>query len=1102
MLTVYSASAGSGKTYNLVLDYLAACFRSHLGSFLKLQNRRLYTCASCAGYQHILAITFTNNAAAEMKDRVVKQLNVLAFAKTADDIKQNDLENLCKKIFGDRDDLSREECFIFIHETSKALLHSILYDYARFSITTIDCFIQRIIRSSALYLNLSMNYAIQIRLTEFFRMAIEQYICELPKDNQQFGFVVKELLWQLEDKGYANINMFLSKGLDIIYGDAEKSHPHLQNFHDVDELIKTIEEWKKNKNAVLETCKKEIKPLAEQAVQILKDAETDNFRPNQKYNWDQWFANVTNDPFNLSKGFDSSRYLKEMDESKVLTPLKNVKNPNKEKKLEYGLRVKSLFEQIRDIVLKNAKTFFTFHILTKNANLLLVLKALQYHTETIKEQTNSFFLSESNPLLYDEIQRNNGETLFEKMGQYQQFFIDEFQDTSLMQWEDLKPLIINAMSSTGNLTLFGDVKQSIYRFRNGEAELFFHLSDFDRLKKSKDTDIAALLRDRDDFQYKPLKTNYRSQSSVIEFNNRFFQFYSKSLNQEDYYADVEQQTRPDKEGGLVQIFQSEKDNPKDIQKVWPECGDAFYKDVYSNLPAGAADLLYAVKDAKKRGYAYGDIAVLLSGRSKCNDFAQYLMLADIPVVTSESLQLCDNPNINVIISTLRIITNPSDSLSQTVLLQFLAQKHGQDFHEILSKSDGKNFNSLLKEYFDIQDFTENMVLWRTNPFLISVKEIIRFYDFSRNADPFVADFIDLILQYTQTQVASTANFLVWWDELNQHSETIPRLSLEGASDAVRLMTIHASKGLEYPVVITQCTAANPHAAYYWVTDGNTGQSCYVKHEKDMEYSDFQQEYEEENTKKELDALNLWYVDFTRARDMLYILTDFPAEAKPDEKKRTKKDTETKEKKDIKTIIYKFVTDVEKPLEKTENSIYYSGFFDWKNPNADKERSFSKSSLSVTCSELFLCGNPKVKVMQSETDTASMDAGTHIHGFLQKLTLFPTTQEEAAAIVAGEPDEIRERLLQLFERTATDATLRPYFYLDEGDRVLNEAPIITETGEEKRPDRIVFKPDHVMIIDYKTGREYKAKYETKLAEYKNYISQMGYQDVRTKILYID
>lgn len=1110
MLTVYSASAGSGKTYNLVLDYLASCFKSHLYSFLRMQDRRLYSCATCTGYQHILAITFTNNAAAEMKERVVKQLNVLAFAKTAEDLKQNDFDNLCWKVFGEKHDLSRNECFHFINETSKALLHSILYDYARFSITTIDCFIQRIIRSSALYLNLSMNYAVQIRLNDFFRMAIEQYISELPMNNQQFNVVVKELLWQLDDKGHANINRFLTKGLDIVYGSAEKSHPYLKNFQDVESLLQIMEEWKKNKNSILENCKKKVKPLADQAIGIFQEAETDGFRPNQKHNWDKWFAHVSNDPFNLEKGFNASRFQKEMDETNTLTelnkPKKKEEEARKEKKLEYGLRLKSVFEDIRDVVLKKAKSFLTYHILSKNANLLLVLKALQSHTEVIKEQTNTFFLSESNPLLYDEIQLNNGDTLFEKMGQYQQFFIDEFQDTSQMQWEDLKPLIINAMSSSGDLTLFGDVKQSIYRFRNGEAELFYHLSDFDRLKKSSDTDIAALLRNQDDFQYRPLKTNFRSQSFVIEFNNQFFQFYSKCLNQDEgYYADVKQDTRPDKVGGLVQILESLKDSPKDIRRVWPECKDDFFNNTYSKLPAAAADLLYAVMDARNRGYAYGDMAVLLSGRTKCNDFAQYLMLADIPVVTSESLQLCDSPNINVIVSTLRILVNPSDSLSQTVILQYLAQKHKLDFYEIMDDYDGGNFISILEKKFDIQCFTDNMALWRNNPFLIAVKDIVRFYGFPKSADPFIADFMDLVFQFTQTQIASPANFLTWWDDLNMHSETIPRLSLDGVADAVRLMTIHASKGLEYPVVITQCTSSNSHTSLYWVTEKNTGQSCYVTHEKDMEFSDFQAEYEEENTKRELDSLNLWYVDFTRACDMLYILSEFPAEKKAEtenNRKKTNIEENIKDKTDIKTILSNFAKDTKNNLEKTQESIYHYGDFKWQKPTNEKKERLAKSSLEVTCSDLFLCGNPAIKVTQSEADTESTETGTHIHNFLQNLTHFPSNKEEMDTLVAKEPVKIRERLCQLFSKIVEDADLHPYFLLDEGDRVMNEAPIITENGKTKRPDRIVFKPDHVMIIDYKTGREHKDEYKTQLAEYQKYLSQMGYKDVRTKILYID
>ena len=1100
MLTVYSASAGSGKTYNLVFDYLATCFKGHLSAFLKLKDRSQYLCPLCAGYQHILAITFTNNAAAEMKERVVKQLNALAFAKTADDLNQDDFNTLCQKVFGKKHNLSRDECFLFIHETSKALLHSILYDYARFSITTIDSFIQRVIRSSALYLNLSMNYAVQIRLTDFFRMAIEQYICELPNDDVQFKVVVKELLWQLEDKGYVNINRFLTKGLDIIYKNAEESHSHLKNFKEVNELLQIVEEWKNRQNAILEDCKEKVKPLAKEALQIFQNANNDDFRANQNTSWDKWFANVGDDPFNLIKGFENSKCVKGMNEKNVLSdnlkPKKSTKQEREDKKADYTLQLKDLFEKIKKIIMENANPFFTFRALTKNANYLLVLKALQNHIENIKVQTNSFFLSESNPLLFDEIQMNNGEPLFENMKQYRHIFIDEFQDTSQMQWFDLKPLIINAMSDAGSLTLFGDVKQSIYRFRNGDAELFYHLSSFDRMKNSDDTDLAALLGSSENFHFIPLQTNHRSQSAIVDFNNRFFDFYARSIQQDAYYEDVTQKIKPNKEVGLVQIYAYEKEKYKDIRLIWPDCKEDFYQNVYLSMPIAEAELLYAVMDAKRRGYSFGDMTVLLSGRGKCNDFARCLLSADIPVVTSESLQLCDNPNINVIISTLRILANPSDILSQTAVLQYFAQKQNLNFNDVLIKSNGQNFFTLLSEYFDIQDFAKKMKEWQSNPFLVMMKDIIRFYGFSPDADPFIADFIDLSFQYTQTQIASTTNFLSWWDDLNLHKDTIPRLSLEGVSDAVQLMTIHASKGLQFPVVITQCTTSSSHDTFYWVTDEDTNQSCYVKHQKELEYSDFQSGYNEEKSKKELDSLNLWYVDFTRAVDMLYILSDFSSDKSEDKKEAEEPKTS------VKHILRQFVANPLNRLEKKEETLYYFGKWDWKIKKPDQITSIPESPFQVTCSELTFCGNTSLKVPQTETDTESTETGTHIHNFLQNLTHFPSNKEEMDTLVAKEPVKIRERLCQLFSKIAEEPDLRPYFILDEGDRVMNEAPIITENGKTKRPDRIVFKPDHVMIIDYKTGREHKDEYKTQLAEYQRYLSQMGYKDVRTKILYID
>lgn len=1098
MIKVYSASAGAGKTYNLVLDYLATCFKSHLKSFLALKDRQRYTCTLSNDYQHILAITFTNNAAAEMKERVIRQLNAFAFAHSVHDLDRNDFDNLSLKVFGKSHSIPEEECFIFLNETSKSLLNSILYNYARFSITTIDSFIQRVIRSSALYLNLNMNYAVQIRLTDFFQMAIEQYICELSHNEQQFQVVVKELLRQFEDQGAASINQFLSKGLNILYYDAEKSHPYVKKFSEISDLLKIIDSWKKNKSIALTKCKQLVKPLAEQALAIIHTAENDGVLTNQQMKWDKWFAHIQEDPFEQEKGFDTSRCHQEINESKIFTISKTGPKAEKERKEAlknvYAEQVKDLFEQVREIVLKYAKSYFTCHILGKNANPLLVLSALKYHIENIKEQTDSFFLVESNPLLNDEIlSETNGGPLFEKLSFYKHFFIDEFQDTSLMQWQDLKPLIINSLSENGSLTLFGDVKQSIYRFRNGEAELFYRLSDYERLINTRsEQDLVNMLQDPQDYLFEPLKKNYRSRSSVIEFNNHFFRFYSNVLEKSDYYSDVEQSIRPDKKGGLVQIYCYNKLNYKDIRNVWEDCPEEFYKTVYLKLPHEEAELLYAVMDAKKRGYAYGDMAILLSGRSKCNDFAQCLIRADIPVITSESLQLCDNPNINLIISTLRFLLYPSDTLAQTVILDFFSKKQNINLNTALNSNNFEDFFTLMENLFEIQDFRKTAEQWKKSPFLITLKDIILFYGFARDADPFIADFFDLVLHYTQTQIASIADFLVWWDDINLYRETIPRLSLSKASNAIRIMTIHGSKGLEFPVVITHTTAeSNSNRTHYWITDASSGQSCYVKHEKNMQFSDFQNEYEEEEDKCHLDRLNLWYVDFTRARDMLYILTE-KSEGFSDKDKKP----------DIKKTISQFINNQQINVVEIEDGVYSFGDFDWQNAQVTEPEANEETNFRVYCSDMSFCGNPAIKVNVSESNQESLDEGTLIHDFLQKLTVFPATQEEREATLAGNPEEMKERLNQLFNKTAMDPALRPYFYLDPEDSVLNEAPIITGTGEVRRPDRIVFKPDHVMVIDYKTGKEYKAKYESQLKEYQECMQEMGYQDVRAKILYID
>ncbi len=1088
MFKVYSASAGAGKTYNLVLDYLAACFKSHLSGFLKLVNKKEYQCDHCTGYKQILAITFTNNAGSEMKDRVVRQLHAFAFVQTVEDLNADDFDNLSIKVFGDDSPLSAEDRFIFLNRTAKALLHDILYDYAQFSITTIDSFIQRVIRSSALYLNLSMNYAVQIRLNDFFRMAIEQYICELSSNNGQFDVVVKELIQQMEDKGKANIRRFLTNNLKILYQDTEKSHPFVKNLSDITVLQKVIDSWRMECKTIENVCKAAIKPLCEEALAIFIQAGLEGIAPNGSSKWNEWFKTVQEDPFEKSKGFENSKLQKGINPDRIFN-----KAPKAEDLRDsYIQQIIALFEQIKAKVEPFARRYFTCRALSQNANGLLVLSTLASHIEEIKTKTDSFFLSESNPLLNDKITSGEGDSLFDKFHFYRHLFIDEFQDTSLMQWEDLKPMIINALSDGGDTTLFGDVKQSIYRFRNGDVDLFYRLMDYDRLTKSAtDQDVANLVH-KDSFKTEPLRVNRRSYSSIIQFNNNFFQYYAKKVNKEGYYSEVEQDYQEKKKGGLVQLFCYNKKDFKDIRTVWSGCSEEFFQNVYLQMKAEEAELLYAVMDAKNRGYEYGQMAVLLRGRAKCNLFAQRLMAAGVPVETSDSLQLCDNPGINLLISTLNRIIHPDDKLAQTTILHYLANKCQLPLHSVLEKCERTSFFEVMASQFQKPDIQELFSRWKQEPLQVTVKELIRFYDFQEDENPFIADFLDLVHEYVQTQAASIGGFLDWWNDLHTSGETIPRLSLSGSTGAVRLMTIHASKGMEFPVVITWCNASTPQPTSYWVQDTVSEQYCYIEHKKNLQFSDFQPEYEEEEDKRQLDVLNLWYVDFTRAKDMLYILTEFPEQSKSDEY-------------DIKNLLKSFAnneyTDSQIEVQKQHETLYYYGDFDWQKPNKKAEKQEKENPLRVTCSEMTFCDNESMSVKSSETVSEAIDTGTHIHQFLQKLTQFPNTQEEREKLVADEPEEIRERLLQLFERTEKDPTLRPYFYLDEGDSVLNEIPIVTQNGATLRPDRIVMKSDHVMIIDYKTGREHAAKYEAQLEEYVQCLREMGYPDVRKDILYV-
>lgn len=1103
MFNVYSASAGSGKTYNLVLDFLATCFRPHCNDFIKKNEKKTFKCTACSGYSHILAITFTNNAASEMKTRLVEWLTKIAFAKQKDDIAENDYKNLYVKCFGANNDFF-DDAFVFFKECSNALLHNILYDYSQFSITTIDSFIQRVIRSSALYLGLNTNYEVQIRLSDFYNTAIELFVSSLSEKNAHLLVIASELSQRLEEKGKASVKDFLTDSLDLIYKDAERSYDFVRICQNTENINRIVADWRGNyfkfKKLYGETMHQKLEPVSNKAAIIIEAAAADGFTPNNNTKWDVFFKNLPNEEshwLNLyaqsQKGPKYSKTLSKKANPKMI--LSKGKSKNTELFESYVQQLIELFEEAKEIILDFAYDYISYSTLAQNSNQLLVLSKLKDLMDSLKYQTDTFFLSESNPLIYEKVKsESQGLTLFEKVAFYKNFFLDEFQDTSRMQWEDLKPMLLDALSSKeknfGNVTIFGDVKQSIYRFRNGDVKLFHNLLKYDKFAKNE-PELSSVVEEKD-FNKVPLDRNWRSLPAVVKFNNDFFATYSKTLGMEDYYEDVEQKYSEKHSDGLVKITTCTDGSTalNNILEVWPDCDPKYHKEIYSKLNFIETEVLYAVKDAQQRGYDYSDMMILMSTNNKCAEVADVLVAAGIPMVTTESLRLSDNTAIELIISILYFYLNPDDIIRQTVILKYFAKLKGVDFVGLLTNKC--SFEKKL-EILEMQDFCDKINEIFSNPFVFAIKELVVYCRFSKGYNPFVADFLDIVNEYDSKNISTVEHFLQWWNDLVYgDTKSSPKLSLLNSQNAVKVMSIHKSKGMESPVVITVCDTPTNTESYIWVTDKKSNTPCYVKFSEMLQYSQFHDDYLKEVEDKKLDYLNKWYVAYTRAKDVLYIIG-----------KSKHKSEKSKESDNTKMSICRNLLDfaaINPEIICDSDGCYHFGNIDHRKKIAESDDAKQAAeNINICFSNISFYGNRRIKIQNSDDDERKL--GTEIHNALQKITCFPKSDEEIESLLSVHPEKLRDSLRNVFRQISHDEDLHQYFYPDDGDIVRNEAEMVTEDGEVKRPDKVVFKPDHVMVIDYKTGKEHPDVYEKQLSEYRSCLLKAGFQDVRSRILYL-
>ncbi|PCI08008.1 MAG: DNA helicase UvrD [Flavobacteriaceae bacterium] len=1035
---VYNASAGSGKTFTLVKEYLK----------ILLDTDDIFR------FQNILAITFTNKAAAEMKERVLESLRDFA------DGNQGDLFLMIKV----ECNLSEDK----IKERSTRVLNSILQNYSAFNITTIDSFTHRIVRSFAFDLGLSLNFEVEMDARSIIDEAVDLLISKIGTDQQ----LTKTLIDFSLDKA-AN-----DKAWDIA-NDLKDFATILLNETDVTQLQKiedkSIQDFTDLKNKLKKQqviFEKEFKEIGEKG---LEEINTMNLEFGDFYYslLPKHFDALSKD-INKAKFFDDGKLRERIEENMFYSKSKSDEIKNSiEEILPTLLELYAESEKIYQQYLLNS-------LVLKGLIPLAVLKHINSSLNEIKEDNNIRLNAEFNRLISDQIKNEPAPFIYERIGEkFRYYFIDEMQDTSQLQWQNLIPLIENALTSEtikkerGSLMLVGDAKQAIYRWRGGKAEQFINLSNDENpftIKKFPEN----------------LDTNYRSYSEIIDFNNQFFTHVSGFLGNDDYkdlYLTGNQQKKNKREGGYVQISFVEKPKEKEERAlIFPE-------------------KVYEIIQNLDPEFDLSDVCILVRKKKEGIAIADYLTEQNINIVSSETLLLKNNVNVDFTINILTYLQFPEHKKAAADSLYFICNRFDldKDVHPFVSgaidKTPTEYFKSLEEFgiYFDQYEFLQL-------PFYDAIEYLIRSFKLVENSDAFVQAFLDVILEYQNKKGSGLADFLEFWKAKKENlSIAIPEIK-----GAVKIMTIHKAKGLEFPVVIYPYDLdiyreIKPKVWYEQLDkEAYLGfDTTLIDYSKKIGYiSEYGNSlFNERRQEVQLDNLNLLYVALTRPVEQLYIITE--------SHKKTNPLNEAKKYSDF-FVDYINTIGVDNGWVQNDE-VYYIG-----DSKRISEKENSKSEVKSIQQEQFISSSWKNKnisivsrsslLWDTEQGTA-IEYGNLIHEILSKIKTIDDV-DLAIQNYISEGVINKEKAIEIevrIKEVINHPILKEYYQANLD--ILNEQELLTSEKQLQIPDRIVLNKKTATIIDYKTGFPNK-KYHKQIRSYANSLSEIGYHISKMLLIYIN
>ncbi|MBJ6142497.1 exodeoxyribonuclease V subunit beta [Hymenobacter sp. BT559] len=1159
---IYSASAGSGKTYQLTKEYLKLALGYPQPA--DPTGERSY---NPSYFKSILAITFTNDAAGEMKERIVGALR--RFAQGAEDKPDALLAEVAAE-------LAQEEQFPphlatpaewqrEVRRRAAATFKLVLYHYADFAVSTIDSFVQRIVTAFTRELGLPASFEVELDTDSVLRTAVAALLDKVNRDPQS-----KLLSQTLADYALGqaeqgrNWNKLPDELLDFgrnLFNEsvheavAQLGQKTMADFRTLDQEIR--QRLRDTEEAVQVQTDRALAALAGAGIEAEHLAGGANGIHGHFRSWERWLgapdAKADFPTATARKVVDSGKWWSDKAKKAGLVPAVEAVQPELE--AAFGELLDLRLTHLPNYLLLKALQPFLFH-----ASLLSELNKL---VEEISRERNVVLISEFNRRIAAIVLNEPVPFLYERLGEkYRHLLIDEFQDTSVLQWNNLLPLVENAVANGGLSLAVGDAKQAIYRWRGGELEQILRLYQRDTgalASRARDADMQRLLSERyytlqSTLEPRSLAVNFRSEPAIIDFNNEFFTYVrERSVEGElvaGIFEDGFQQEVPEATprsllagnadlgagapAGHVELLFTQKDAP--ARRYVPTTGQ-YLDEPLPGYPAEAVLdynestcylALQLIEQALSDGHQLREVAVLCRTRWQSRLVAKFLKERGFPIISADSLALQFAEVVNLLVAIMRVLHQSSDTLARAealLLVDKVVRRQpptpGRARHIAAvanDKESGKPFFDELRSLgFDVEEHkTGNLGLYELTERLLGIFGLL-----GANAESdYLFRFLDLTLEFSLKHGNNLGSFLTYWDE----RKGALSINAPGGTDAITITTVHKAKGLAYGIVIV------PFADWTLVPRTDTMLWGYlatahkplpdlpdvavVRLNKSLAYTPLAEQDVEEREKTLLDGLNTLYVSFTRPRHRLYIISKAPAEPRKTTGElplaATPEPAATQgPARDVADLLAGYLRHLGRWQDETTSFVLNPGTA--QAPSAKPQKPKTNFALNNLASTPW---SERLKLRRHATTVFDFDEQEHLgelnrklHYALRRLLSAQDLGRSLRQLVAEGVINQKERpeLETNLKALLADPRLAPYFA--DGLAVETEREILVggHTHRAYKPDRIVFgegpsrATQTVTMLDFKLPPPQDI-HKIRLREYARLFRELGYADVRGVIYY--